>query len=177
MRRALFMFCDILGGHGMSLLMQELREKRGLVYGVWSSIETVARRDIFKIFIRGQAQKIGEISAITIDTLRNAAFGLPEAEVAAARRRYHVGHGMQHDIQPSRVEDMATDMVEMGRVTNVAERYGHYQAMTRVDLEGAAQAMLALEPALVLQAPMRGEPKFADIRARLAGAMPLSKAV
>ncbi len=177
MKRNLFMFCDILGGHAMSLLMQELREKRGLVYGVWSSIETVARHDIFRLYIRGQAQRIGEIANIAIDTMKAAAFRLSDGEVSAAKRRYHVGHGMQHDINVSRVEDMATDIVETGKVTNVAERYGHYQKVTRAELEAAAQAMLALQPSLILQAPMRGAPKFADIRTRLASTVKLSKAV
>lgn len=165
--RDLFMFCDILGGHGMSLLMQELREKRGLVYGVWTQMETVARRTLFKVYIHGQAQRIGEIVNLTIDTLKNAAFDLSEKEITAARRRYRVTFGMGHDIHPARVEDMMSDIVEVGKATNVSERAAHYQNASKENVEAAAQAMLDLEPALILQAPMRGAPKFADIRAGL----------
>ncbi|WP_284165314.1 pitrilysin family protein [Frigidibacter sp. SD6-1] len=168
-KRALFMFCDIVGGHPQSLLMHELRRKRGLVYAVWSTIDTVARRDIFKLYISGQAAKIGEISNVTIATVRAAADGLDPAVLTEGQRRHHVGTLMGQDDLASRVDDMVTDITELGHVTEVQERYRAYQALSVDDLRTAAREMLSISPTIVIRAPLRQAPKFMHLREQLLG--------
>lgn len=166
-KRAVDMFANILGGHGQSLLMQELREKRGLVYHVSTETETCARRDVLRVYLQGPSSSIRDICTLTIDTIRQAARNLAEDEVDKARRRYHLGAKMSQDALESRVDDMITDISDLGRVTDPAERYKRYQSMTAADITAAARKLLASSPTIAMSAPIRSAPKLSDLRARL----------
>ena len=166
-KRAIWMFTHILGGHGQSLLMEELREKRGLVYGVSCEMETYARRDVVRFYLQGPSPKIAEICEITVDTVREAADSLSNDEHAKALRRHHLNALMNLDELEGRAYDMLTDISELGRISDPTERYNAYQSMTLDDVKSAGKAMLALTPCLVLSAPLRHAPKTDDLRKRL----------
>ena len=168
-KRAVWMFTHILGGHGQSLLMEELREKRGLVYGVSCEMETYARRDIVRVYLQGPSPKIAEICEVTVDTMRQAADALGKDEHGKAIRRHHLNALMGLDELEGRAYDMLTDISELGRITDPAERYKAYQTMTLDDVRSAGQAMLALTPSIVMSAPLRHAPKTDALRQRLKG--------
>ncbi len=167
-KRAIWMFTNIVGGHGQSLLMQELREKRGLVYDVSCEVETYARRDVLRLYLQGPSPKIAEICDVTIDTLRNTAENLSNEEHAKAIRRHHLNSLMSCDALEGRVFDMITDISEFGEVTVPNERYKAYQSMSRADIQNAAKTMLDMTPSIVMSAPVRVAPKMASLHARLA---------
>ncbi len=171
-KRAVWQFSQILGGHGQSLLMEELREKRGLVYGVSAEMATYARRDILRVYLQGPSPKIAEICDIAIDTMRKAAGSLSEDEVAKARRRHHLNALMSLDELEERTYDMMTDVSELGRISDPTERYRGYQALTSGDLTSAGQALLALTPTIAMSAPLRHAPKADALRKRLQGKSP-----
>lgn len=168
-KRAIWMFSDMMAGHGQSRLMTELREKRGLVYGVSSVMETYARRDILRLYLNGPSPKIAEICEITCDTLRAAADAIEENEHQKALRRNHLNSTMAQDELEGRVFDMLTDISESDHVTDPAERYSAYQTMSRHDIQTAAQKMLAARPVIVMSAPVRFAPKFPALLERLGG--------
>ena len=168
-KRAVWLFGHILGGHGQSLLMEELREKRGLVYGVSTEMETYARRDILRVYLQGPSPKISEICEITIDTMRRAADAMSDAELAKALRRHHLNALMSLDELEGRAYDMLTDVSEVGRICVPNERYQAYQSFTSKDIMAAGQALLALTPTIVLSAPLRHAPKAENLRKRLQG--------
>ena len=168
-KRSLWMFSFILGGHPQSLLMEELREKRGLVYHVSAGIETVGRRDIFKIFLQGPSKKIKEITSVAIETLSATAANISDDEMSKAKRRIHLGSFMNQDDLESRVDDMITDISEVGCTTDPGTRYETYMNRKADALQDVAQAMLATRPTIVINAPLRQAPKAKDMRALIAG--------
>lgn len=168
-KRALWLFSDIIGGHGHSILMDELREKRGLVYGVSTDIATLARRDHFRVYLNGSAANITEICNVAIDTIRDVAQNLPATQLAKAKRRQHVNEIMSRDGLEGRVSDMITDMSDLGYITNIEERFHNYQNLTASEIEAAAQNMLDLTPTIVISASLRRAPKIADLRERISG--------
>ncbi len=166
-KRAIGMFSHILGGHGQSLLMQELREKRGLVYHVSVEERTYARRDMVRVYLEGPSRKIAEICDVAIDTIHAAAKTLSDAEVTKTLRRHHVNELMSLDELEGRALDMMTDISEMGRICDPSDRYKAYQALTTKDLTEAGRALLSVQPSIVISAPLRYAPKLSDLRNRL----------
>ena len=171
-KRAVYAFSEILGGHGQCLLMEELREKRGLVYSVSTDGETYARRDIIRIYLQGPSARISEICDVAIDTIREAARSLSEAEHAKAIRRHHLNCTMGLDGLEGRAYDMITDMTEKGKVSDPAERYQAYQNMTLSDIRAGGKLLLSLDPCFAISAPLRHAPKAAALRKRLKGKSP-----
>jgi predicted Zn-dependent peptidase len=166
-KRRIWMLSDILGGHGQSLLMQELREKRGLVYAVSCEVQTYARRDILRVYLQGPSNRIAEICEVAIDTIKGAASGLSDEEHAKAIRRHHVNALMSLDGLEGRTYDMITDISELGRISDPTERYHAYQGLSVKDLRSAGQALLTLSPSIVMSAPLRHAPKPQALRTRM----------
>jgi zinc protease len=62
----------IFGGAGFgSRLMEEVREKRGLTYGIYSSIDTYNHIDILSISTSTKNESVGEMMAVIKDVMKN----------------------------------------------------------------------------------------------------------
>jgi len=169
-KRAARLFYDILGGHGQSRLMSELREKRGLVYNTWADGYTVAGQELMMIEAVGEARKMPEITQVVIDTIKDLATAPDAGEFERAKMRAHAGFHMGLDNLNGRVRDLIEDIHQLGKISDYSERYDGYQAITLEDLKAAGQAILATEPTIISAGPARGKPKFNDLRAQLASA-------
>ncbi len=76
----------ILGGSMSSRLFQEIREKRGLAYSVFSSLSSYADTGILKICAGTTADKAGDLLKVTGEILSDLAAGrLAEEEVVLAK--------------------------------------------------------------------------------------------
>ncbi|MEP1696233.1 MAG: pitrilysin family protein [Paracoccaceae bacterium] len=166
-KRCIDMFADILGGHAQSRLMQELREKRGLVYHVSAEIDVYARRDVLRIYLQGPSAKFGEICDLAAEVILDSATNLSEAELTKAMRRHHIGETMSLDGLEGRVEDMVTDVSDLGWITDPAERYKGYLALTVKQITTAATKMLSKQPTIIMSAPVRNAPKLGKLREKL----------
>jgi len=77
----------IFGGGFSSLLMEELRRKRGLTYGVSSQFEFDQPDGPFYIWTFTENTKIGELLTLTLDLMRKVRTGaISETEVEAAKQ-------------------------------------------------------------------------------------------
>lgn len=166
-KRAVYMFSDILGGHGQSRLMQELREKRGLVYNVSTEVDTYVRRDVLRIYLQGPSAKFGEICDLATEVVKDVAAHLSEAEMRKALRRHHINVTMSLDALEGRVEDMITDVSDIGRISNPVERHQGFMALTAKDVTDAAVKLLSQPPTIIMSAPVRNAPKIAKLREKL----------
>ncbi|WP_122818065.1 M16 family metallopeptidase [Nocardioides pantholopis] len=84
---ALHLFSTCLGGHFGSRLVQELRERRGDVYGVTAGFEVLATAATQALVLETPAERLDAVRATvaaTIEDLRTA--GPDDAELAAAVR-------------------------------------------------------------------------------------------
>lgn len=169
MRRAARLFYDILGGHGQSRLMSELREKRGLVYNTWADGCRVAGQELIIVEAVGEARKMPQISQVMIDTICALARTPDRHEFELAKTRIHAGFHMNLDNLTGRVTDLIEDIHQLGTLSDYAERYAGYQAITLEDMQAAGAALLSTSPTIISAGPARGKPKFSELRARLRG--------
>ncbi|PWB65845.1 MAG: peptidase M16 [Deltaproteobacteria bacterium] len=86
LRHVAYVLNGILGGSMCSRLFQEIREKRGLAYSIYSSISSYADSGILKICAGtsgGQAREFLKVAAAAVDELRAGRFD--DGEIAVAK--------------------------------------------------------------------------------------------
>ena len=108
-RFALGVLNNVLGGGMSSRLFQEIREKRGLAYSVYSYTSQYADAGLFGVYAGCAPGKVDEVLALTRDELaRVAADGLTDDEVAR-------GKGMLKGSLVLGLEDTGSRMSRLGK--------------------------------------------------------------
>ncbi|MBL4775980.1 MAG: insulinase family protein [Mariprofundus sp.] len=105
----IFVLNHVLGGGGFgSRLMEEVREKRGLVYGVYSYFIPLAVPGPFVISLQTRADQAGEAEAVVRDVLAAMAAGKISAQhIKASKENLIGGFAQRMDSNRERVGLMA----------------------------------------------------------------------
>ncbi|MDJ0114141.1 insulinase family protein, partial [Rhodococcus erythropolis] len=72
-RWALSVLNAAVGGGLSSRLFQEIREKRGLAYSVYSGVDTFADTGAFSVYAGCQPENLGEVATVIREVLANVA--------------------------------------------------------------------------------------------------------
>lgn len=133
-RYALSVLNAALGGGMSSRLFQEIREKRGLAYQVYSSVANYADAGHLSVYAGCQPERLGEVTAVLRDVLgRVGKEGFTEAEVARAKGQLRGGLVLG-------LEDTAS---RMSRIGKQELNYGTYQSVDetveRIEAVGAEE--------------------------------------
>lgn len=162
--RARSIWLDIVGGHGNSLLMRELREKHGLVYGIGGGTWGIADRDIHAFNAQGDIEKMEEIVTRTADVMHAAAENLDTDEVEAAKRRMKATQRMGLDEITDRCGSLSASMVYFGSPFDPDERERDYATLETDEVLAQGRHVLSQPPVLVAYGSTRSMPKFPAIR-------------
>ncbi len=127
-RFALGVLNNVLGGGMSSRLFQEIRERRGLAYSVYSSTSQYADSGLFAVYAGCAPGKVDEVLALTRDELaRVAATGITDAEIAR-------GKGMLKGSLVLGLEDTGSRMSRLGKGELLhADILSVDEVLTRVD--------------------------------------------
>ena len=162
-------YAAALGGGMSSRLFQELREKRGLCYTVFSQAGAYADSGMMTVYAGTSADKVGELSELILDEMKRAADGLSVAETDRARAQMKAGLLMGLEGASNRAERLARMVEIWGRVPALEEVVARIDAVTAEDLRAHAEVMAARAPmALALYGPVEGVPAFERLQARRA---------
>lgn len=149
-----------LGGSTFtSRLFSEVREKRGLAYGIDSSLSNLRHAESLAIGTGTASARAAETLGVIRDVVKRLAEeGPTEAELEAAKR-YLVGSYAINNLDSSsaiaqtlvqlQVEDLGIDYIE--------RRAGLIEAVTREQAAAAARRLLTAEPAVLLLGPPQKE--------------------
>lgn len=167
--RRIWQFTHTVGGHGLSPLLVELREKRGLVYDAQTTFDELGPLPVMHLHLMGEAAKVGESVDVALETLRGAAERRPEDVVAIGQARARTMQRMGLDDPAARAHDIVSDIVEIGGLRDMAARDAAYMVMTAEDVEEGGRARLATAPSIAIQGPPRQMPKASAVRAAWSG--------
>lgn len=134
----------MLGGSMSSLLFQEVREKRGLAYSVYSSISCYSDSGILKICAGTTADKGHELLGVVSDvlaTLRDGRFG--EHDVSLARELIRGNLLMGLESGENRMTRIALNELFLGKQESPEEVMAKIDAVTADDVVRLAKTMLA----------------------------------
>ncbi|MGR3491136.1 MAG: M16 family metallopeptidase, partial [Shimia sp.] len=162
-------FSTAFGGGMSSRLFQEVREKRGLCYSIFSQAGAYADTGLTTIYAGTSGEQVGDLAQITMDELKRAAEDMTPAEVARARAQMKAGMLMGLESPSSRAERNARMLSIWGRVPDLSEVIEHIDAVTTGDIRAFAQAMVDDQRmALALYGPLSQAPKLEALQERLA---------
>jgi predicted Zn-dependent peptidase len=114
-------YVTALGGGMSSRLFQEVREKRGLCYSVYSFAQSAADSGLIGIYAGTGEKEAEEISAVIAGEMAALAMTASEQEVARAKAQLKSGLLMGLERPSSRAEMIASHLFTYGRVIPVAE--------------------------------------------------------
>ena len=162
-------YATALGGGMSSRLFQEIREKRGLCYTIFSQAGAYSDTGMTTIYAGTTGDQLKGLAEITVDEMKRAADDMSDEEVARARAQMKAGMLMGLEGPSSRAERLARMMQIWGRVPALDEVVERIDAVTTEDVRTFAQHMAVAAPAaLALYGPVANAPALEVLQERRA---------
>jgi predicted Zn-dependent peptidase len=153
----------LLGGGMSSRLFQEIREKRGLVYSIYSFTAPAKDGGLFGIYAGTGESEAAELMPVTLEELAKVQLAVSEAELNRARAQLKAGLLMSLESTGSRCEQLARQWQIFGRVIPAAETVAKIEAVTQADICAAAAKIFKSRPTLATIGPIGQVPKLSAI--------------
>jgi len=153
-RYALAVLNHVLGGGLSSRLFQEIRERRGLAYSVWS--ERVAYHDagFLSVGLGTGPEHVPEVLRIVTDELaRLGADGVTERELVIAKGNLRAETLLACEDSGARMSRIGAGMLLHGEVLTVDEVLARVEALTLEDVHAAARELVAAPRTLSVVGP------------------------
>ncbi|SFR58110.1 M16 family metallopeptidase [Litoreibacter janthinus] len=161
-------FASAFGGGMSSRLFQEVREKRGLCYSIYSSIGSYSDTGMMTVYAGTSAGDIAGLADITVDELKRAAGDMSEAEVTRARTQMKAGILMGLESPSSRAERLARLVGIWGRVPPLSETIDKIDAVEVGQVRDFAESLATAQAAMALYGPVSGAHSLEHVTRRLA---------
>jgi predicted Zn-dependent peptidase len=158
----------VLGGGMSSRLFQEIREKRGLVYSIYSFAQPYMDGGLFGIYAGTGESEAEELMPVTLEELRKIQTSVSEAELARAKAQVKASVLMSLESTGSRSEQLARQIQVFGRVLSTEETVRKIMAVTPEDVQRAAVRHFRGKPTLAAMGPAGLVPGLAEIAEKLA---------
>ncbi|NIE78974.1 pitrilysin family protein [Asaia sp. As-1742] len=164
---ATMLLSTVLGGGMSSRLFQEIREKRGLVYSVYSFVLPFLDSGLFGIYAGTGEQEAAELVPVLLDELRRIGDGISPEEIARARAQVKSSLLMSLESTGSRCEQIARQMQLFGRIIDTSETVAKIDAVDEGAMIRAAETLFRARPTLATIGPVGAIPSFEAISQRL----------
>lgn len=157
-RFALGVLNIVLGGGMSSRMFQEIREKRGLVYSVWSSHTGYAETGLFTVYAATSAKRVREVLSL----IREQVHAVADGGITAEELRRGKGHLTGSMVLA--LEDTGSRMSRLGKselchneILSPDDVANRIAAVTEDDVKAVAQRVLTEQPwALTVLGPVEG---------------------
>ncbi len=165
---ATMLLSTLLGGGMSSRLFQEIREKRGLVYSVYSFSAPFLDGGLFGIYAGTGEKECAELIPVTLEELRKVQLNVQDDELARARAQLKASLLMSLESTGSRCEQIARQLQIFGRIIPTQETVSRIEAVTTDDIRAAAVKIFAGTPTLAALGPIGHVPSLQNITENLA---------
>lgn len=140
----------ILGGGMSSRLFQEIREKRGLVYSVFSFCSNYKDTGTFGIYAACEDDKAKEVIEITTKELEKIRKDITDEELQKAKVQLKASLMMGLESSSTRMERLANQYLHLGRSIPPSEVISQIDSITGDDLRRTADKVLNTRQTLAL---------------------------
>jgi predicted Zn-dependent peptidase len=150
-----------LGGGMSSRLFQEIREKRGLAYSVYSYSAQYADTGLFGVYVGCQPRKVEQVLALCREVLTDVAeIGLTGDELARGKGQLRGGLVLGLEDTGSRMGRLAKGELVYGEHPSVDELLSRIEAVTLDDVRSVAAELLSRTPVLAVVGPFDDATRF-----------------
>jgi predicted Zn-dependent peptidase len=143
-----------LGGGMSSRLFQEIREKRGLAYSVYSYHTMFAETGLFAVYAGSTPSKAHEVLQIARQELRDiAGGGLSDEELERAKGHLKGSLVLSLEDTSGRMSRIGRSEISHGEILSVDEVLARTDAVTKEDAENVARDVFGRPMALTVIGP------------------------
>ncbi|HYD68008.1 pitrilysin family protein [Azospirillum sp.] len=158
----------LLGGGMSSRLFQEVREKRGLVYSIYTFTGGYRDGGLFGVYAGTGEEEVSELLPVVCEELVKVGQDISEDELARARAQMKAGTLMAMESTMSRCEQLGQQLLVYGRPIPVEEIVTRINAVDRDAVMRAARRLRQSRPTVAALGPTQRLEDYERIRARLA---------
>ncbi|MEX2450746.1 MAG: pitrilysin family protein [Rhodospirillales bacterium] len=160
-------FANLFGGGMSSRLFQEVREKRGLVYSIYSFVSCYHDSGIFGIYAGTGENEAKELMPVICEEIRKCCDGIDDAEVNRARAQLKAATLMSLESTSSRCEQLARQMMIFKRPLPLEEVVEKIEAVTIPDVENVARTLTGGTPTFAALGRIAKIDDFSDLTRQL----------
>ena len=160
-RYALSVLSTALGGGMSSRLFQEVREKRGLAYSVYSYAQGFADEGTFGVYVGCQPTKVDTVLDVCVTQLSAvAAHGLTAEEVERGKGQVRGATVLGQEDTGARMTRIAKAELHGERLPAISELLGRVEAVTPEDVREVAAQVLDAPVTLAVIGPFDSPAAF-----------------
>jgi predicted Zn-dependent peptidase len=166
-RFAIAVLNNLLGGGMSSRLFQNIREKEGLAYAVFSELTPYSDAGMFTVYAGTGKETIGQVLDMTVAEFRSMKES-PVSEEELRRAKNHLKGSLMLSLEStsSRMSNLARQELYFHRFSSLDEILASIEAVTREDVQSLARQFFQPERmAVTVLGPING---FTLTRERLA---------
>lgn len=149
----LAVFSSLLGGGMSSRLFQEVREKRGLVYSIYSFKAAFQDSGLFGIYAGTSEQKVDELLPTIKDVLEDFPQTLHDKEIERSKTQLKAGILMSLESTSARCEKLARHLMVFGRSIPPQEIIEKINAVSRETIINIANNIISKPPTFAALGP------------------------
>ncbi|HUK57966.1 MAG TPA: pitrilysin family protein [Stellaceae bacterium] len=142
------------GGGMSSRLFQEIREKRGLVYSIYSFTHSYSDAGVFGVYAGTGEEEAAELMPALCAELRRLQDGLAPAELARARAQLKAGLLMSLEGTGARCEQQAAHMLIFGRPLDMQELIQRIEEVDADAVRRVAHHIFSAPPTVTALGPV-----------------------
>ncbi len=160
-RFALGVLNSALGGGMSSRLFQEVREKRGLAYSVYSYAAQYADTGMLGVYVGCAPKKVDQVVALCREELaRIAEHGITPDELARGKGQLRGGLVLGLEDTSSRMGRIAKAELVYGELPSVDELIARVDGVSLDDVSAVAAEVLGARPSLAVIGPFDDDERF-----------------
>ena len=157
----------LLGGGMSSRLFQEVREKRGLVYSIYSFHSAHSDGGQFGIYAGTGPEKLPELIPVICDEIKKIGSTITVQELDRAKSQLRSSTLMARESMMSRADQNAKAMLIHGKLRIVDDIIARINEVDIDGLENVAHKIFASAPTLAALGPLNKLESFDKIKERL----------
>lgn len=154
-RYVLYLLNTILGAGVSSRLFQEIREKRGLVYSVYSYISSYLDTGVWAVYAGAGKKKAAEVIDITLKEFRGLSDTITEAELRRAKDQLKGNMILALESTSSRMQNIARQELYYGKYYSPSEIIKKIESVTLNQVRDLSERLVMSEnTALTILGPL-----------------------
>lgn len=158
-------FSTIFGGGMSSRLFQEIREKRGLVYSVYSYHSSQTDNGLFGIYAGTSSEQLNTLIPVIVDEIKKISNEyVTEKELKRAKVQLKASMLMALESSSSSAEVIARQMLLHNRVIPTEEIVAKIDNITKEDILTAAQTIFSSNPTYTLLGDLNQYPDYEQLK-------------
>ncbi|MGB0844367.1 MAG: M16 family metallopeptidase [Alphaproteobacteria bacterium] len=147
---------NLFGGGMSSRLFQEVREKRGLVYGIQSFMSSLTDGGMFSVYAGTGPEQADELLPVLVHAFRDLAEDISEEEIKRAKTQHAASLLMARESTNARSEALAQHTLGLIAELDPTELVAQIDAVSRADLLLYADKLLQSKMTFAAVGPVQG---------------------